>query len=50
VPDSLLNVGNELAGVGLIPPAIEFFSHDSELDDQVARQIPWLGFAALFPP
>ena len=29
---------------------VEVFGHASELDDQVARQVLGLGFAALLPP
>ena len=36
VPDMLLDVGDNLAGVGLVPAAIEVFGDGPELDDEVA--------------
>jgi hypothetical protein len=50
VPDTPLNVGNYLAGIGLIPTAIEVLGHDPKLDNEIVRQIPRLNLATLFPP
>ena len=50
MPYMLLNVGNHLPGVGFIPAPIEVLGHDPELDDEIAGQILWLDFAALFAP
>jgi hypothetical protein len=47
---SPLNVGNHLAGVGLIPAPIKVFSHRAQLDDKIAGQIIRFGLAALFAP
>ena len=50
MPDMLLNVGNDLTGITLVPAAIKLLGHHPELDDQVAGQVLRLGFAAFFPP
>ena len=48
--DLALDVGNDLAGIGLVPAAIEVLRHDPELDDKIAGQVLRLDLAALFPP
>ena len=50
VPDVLLHVGNDLAGIGLVPAPIEVFGDRPELDDEVAGQVLRLDLAALFLP
>ncbi len=42
----LLDVGNDLPGIGLVPTTVEVFGNRTELDDEVARKVPWLGLAA----
>jgi hypothetical protein len=37
MPDPLLDIRDELAGIGLVPAPIEILGCDSELDDQVVR-------------
>ncbi len=48
--DPPLDGRDHLAGVALVPVPIERFGHDPELHDQVAREVLWFGFAALFAP
>jgi hypothetical protein len=50
VADALLHIDYDLAGIGLIPAAVQFFSHRAELDNEVAGQVLWLDFAALLSP
>ena len=45
-----LHVGNDLAGIALIPAPIELLGDRAKLNDQVAGQVLGLDFAALFPP
>jgi hypothetical protein len=45
-----LYVGQHLAGIGLIPAPIKLLGSDTELDNQIARQILGLDLAPLFPP
>jgi hypothetical protein len=37
MPDFPLDVGDDLAGIGLIPAPVELFGREPELNDQVAR-------------
>src|SRR6185437_2282986 len=37
MPDSPLDVGDDLTGVGLIPATIELFGREPKLNNQVAR-------------
>ena len=48
--DLLLDIRDDLTGIGLVPGPIEPLGHDPELDEEVAGQILRLDFAALFPP
>ena len=48
--DPLLDVRDDLAGIGLVPAAIEVLGHDAELDDKVAGQVLRLDLAAFLPP
>ena len=48
--DVLLNVGDDLPGIGLVPTAVQLLGHRPELDDEVAGQVLRLSLAALFPP
>ena len=45
-----MDVGDDLAGIGLIPAPIEVFGDGPELDDEVAGQVFRLDLAALFLP
>ena len=50
MPNVLLDIRNDLPGIGLIPAPIEVLCHHSELDDEIAGQVLRLDLAALFPP
>ena len=45
-----LHLGDDLAGIALVPVPVEVLGHGAELDDQVAGQVLRLDLAALFPP
>ena len=45
-----LHLGDDLAGIALVPVPVELLGHGAELDDQVVREVLWLDLAALFPP
>ena len=45
-----LDPGEDLSGVAFEPVPIEGFGHRPELDNEVAREVLRLDFAALFPP
>ena len=45
-----LHLGDDLAGIALVPAPVELLGHTAELDDQVAGQVLGLDFAALLPP
>ena len=46
----LLDVCDDLSGIGLVPAPIEPLGGEAELHDQVAGQVLRLDFAAFFPP
>ena len=48
--DLFLDIGNDLAGIGLVPVPVQLLGGDTELDNEVARQILRLGLAPFFPP
>src|ERR1700691_2714658 len=48
--DVLLDIDNELTGIGLVPAAVKVFGDDPELDDEIAREVFRLYFAALLAP
>ena len=50
VLDPALDVTDQLAGVALVPGAVEGLGCGSELHDEVPRQILWLGLAAFLAP
>src|SRR5262249_40529535 len=50
VTDLLLNVGDDLPGIGLIPAPIEILGGKPELDHQIAGQVFRLDFSPLLPP
>ena len=50
MPDVPLHIGKNLPGIGLVPASIEVLGHRRELDKEIAGQVLWLGFAALFAP
>ena len=45
-----LHLGDDLAGIALVPVPVEVLGHGAELDDQVVREVLGLDLAALFPP
>jgi hypothetical protein len=45
-----LDVFEGMTGITLIPVPVEVFGRDPELDDEIAREVLGLGFAALFSP
>ena len=45
-----LHLGDDLAGVALVPVPVEVLGHGAELDDQVVGEVFGLDLAALLPP
>jgi hypothetical protein len=50
VANSLLDIGNHLASIGLIPTAVEIFGSEAELDEQIAGEVLRLYFASFLAP
>ena len=50
MPHSLLNVGDHLPGIGLIPAPVQLFRNDPKLDHQIGGQVLRFDFATLFLP
>jgi len=50
VPNASLDVGEHLASIGLIPAPVQVLSRNAKLDNEIARQVFRLDFAALLPP
>jgi hypothetical protein len=50
MPDLLLDIGNDLAGIGLVPAPVQVLGRKPKLDDEVAREVLRLDFPSLFPP
>jgi hypothetical protein len=48
--DLTLHVRKDLAGIGLIPTPVQVLGRNTELDDEIARQVFRLDLSALFPP
>jgi hypothetical protein len=48
--DPSLHVGDDPAGVALVPSPVQRLGGDAELDDEIVGQILRLGLAALFLP
>ena len=48
--DVLLDIGNDLTGIGLVPAPVQVFGDDPELDDEIAREVFRLDLAAFLPP
>jgi hypothetical protein len=48
--DLLLNIGDDLPGIGLVPAPIEILGGKPELDHQIAGQVFRLYLTALLPP
>jgi hypothetical protein len=46
----VLNAFDGLPGIALVPMPVEGFSHDAELDNEVAREVLWLDLAPFLPP
>jgi hypothetical protein len=45
-----LHIGDDLAGISLVPAPIELLGRITELDDQIAGQVLGLDLAALLAP
>jgi hypothetical protein len=43
--DVILDVGDDLTGIGFVPAPVQFFGHDPELDDEVAGEVLRLSLA-----
>jgi hypothetical protein len=50
MPHSLLNVGDHLPGIGLIPAPVQVLGRNTKLDHQVTREVLRLDLAALLAP
>ena len=50
MPQPMLDAFDRLPGVALVPMPVEGFSHEPELDDEVAGQVLRLGLAPFLPP
>ena len=50
MPDAALDIGEDLAGIALVPAPVEVLGDDPELDDEVAGKVLRLDLAALLPP
>ena len=48
--DPFLNIGDHLAGIGLVPAPVQVLSCYPELDDEVARKVLRFDFTPFFPP
>jgi len=48
--DLLLDVGDHLPGIGLVPAAIELLGGKSELNHEIAGEVLRLNFPAFLPP
>src|SRR6516164_323561 len=48
--DPLLNVGNQLPGIGFVPATIELLDREPELNHKIAGQVLRFDLAALFSP
>jgi hypothetical protein len=48
--DSLLNVGDYLPAIGLVPAAVQLFGRDAKLNHEIAGQVFGFNLASLFPP
>jgi hypothetical protein len=50
MPDVALHIREHLIGVGLIPAPVQLLCGYAKLDNEIARQVLRLGFAALLAP
>ena len=50
MPQPMLDAFDRLPGVALVPMPVEGFSHQPELDDEVAGQVLRLGLAPFLAP
>ncbi len=50
MPDLVLDIREDLAGIGLIPASVQLLGRDAELDHEIARQVLGLDLAPLLPP
>jgi hypothetical protein len=48
--DMLLDIRNDLPGIGFIPASVQVLRHRPQLDDQIAGKVLWLDFAAFLAP
>jgi hypothetical protein len=49
MPYVLLNVRDDLSGIGLVPAPVKVLGDDPELDHEITRQVLGLDFTAFFP-
>jgi hypothetical protein len=45
-----LDILDDMPAVKFVPSPVEVFGHRPKLDDEVIRQVLWLGLATLLPP
>ena len=50
MPDLALDIGEDLAGIGLIPAPVQVLGRNAKLDDEIAQQVLRLDLATLLPP
>src|SRR6516164_4225853 len=50
MPDPLLNIGDYLSAIGLIPAPVQVLGRNAKLDDEIARKVFGLDLAPLLPP
>ena len=50
MPNVLLHIRDDLAGIGLIPTAVELLCHRSKLDNEVAGEVVRVSLAAFLSP
>jgi hypothetical protein len=50
VPDLFLDIGDGLAGIGLMPAPVQVLRGEPELDDEVARKVLRLDLTSFLPP
>ena len=46
----LLDIGDDLPGIGFVPAPVQLLGYDPELDDEVAREVLRFSLAALLSP
>src|SRR5262249_19487060 len=48
--DLPLDIGDNLAGIGLVPPPVQRLGGNTKLDNQISGKVLWLDLATLFFP